>query len=177
MYKPHQRQVAVDILTAAGWVSGVMHVPAKTSLTAALNKRTQFVPLTHVNEGESPDSPTFLALRRESIIAVVPREAEKDEHAYVAPGLLDRAGMRCLLADGCVEGTASVLGGQRLSDFLETNAGFVPLCAATVVIGSEDARTGMPLVILNLSHVLAVTEVEPAPSSDTAPPREAVAAR
>ena len=175
MYKPNQRKVRVDVLAVAGWVSGTFHVAARTTLLAALNRTSEFLPLTDVIS--DPDAPVigFLAIRRSAIVLVVPGPEELERPAVAQPGTYERLTLQCHLAESTVTGSVPVLSGLRASDFLEACAQFVVLSDCTLD-GDGPARS-MSQAILNASHVLAVMEVRtPATAADAEPSRELVGA-
>lgn len=159
MYKPSQRRVPVEILAAAGWVSGILHVPAKTPLVSFLNKESTFLPLTGVPADPSTPEMDFLAVRRLAVLLVIPHPIDIELHPHAPPGRHVDVRLRCLFAAAQVEGTASVLGGQRASDFLETSPDFIPLegCGVTSDDGPRDEE--FPHVIVNAKHVLAVADL------------------
>ena len=159
MYKPNQRRVKVDILATAGWVTGTMHVPIKTCLAAALNRKGQFVSLTDVVTDRCAPRLPFLAVRREAIMAVIPQADELDRVAVVQPGSFHGAVVRCYFAEAVAEGHTQILDGLRVSDFLETNPGFITLSDCDLTTQDGDRRAGATHVIVNTAHVLAVTEI------------------
>jgi hypothetical protein len=159
MYKPNQRRVKVDVLATAGWVTGTMHVPVKTCLAAALNRKGQFIALTDVMTDPCAPRLAFLALRRDAIMLVIPDAEGLDRVATVQPGSHHDALVRCFFASAVAEGHTQVLDGLRVSDFLETNPGFITLTGCDVTTQDGDRRPGTSHVIVNTSHVLAVTEI------------------
>jgi hypothetical protein len=159
MYKPQQRRVKVDVMAAAGWVSGVLHVPLKTSLVATLNRKSQFLPLTDVITEKGAPPLDFLAVRRDAMLLVVPEDDDLTRHPAGQPAASAHARVRCLLPDATVEGTTAILPGLRVSDVLETSPGFLLL--EDCVLATAEARhpAHLPHVIVNTGHVLAVAEL------------------
>jgi len=162
VYKPNQRQVRVDVLAAAGWVTGTLHVPSKSSLVAYMNKKAEFLPLTQVPL--DPDAPPlgFLALRRQAILLVMPSMDDSEGHGGSQVGNYVQARLRCLFKEATVMGTAQILGGLRVSDFLETNPGFITLVDCSRVADGGRSEEGIPYLIVNASHMLAVADLTPA---------------
>lgn len=159
MYKPNQRQIQIEILAAAGWVAGTLHVAERSSLLAFLNKKAEYLPLTDVPLSADEEPMDFLALRRAAAHLVVPEPEDIERHPCVQPGTLDLCRLRCLFADATVEGTIRILSGQRVSDFLETNPGYFLLSDCLLQVGSDPPREHVPHVIVNAAHLLAVADL------------------
>ena len=152
MYKPNQRQVEVEMLASAGWVSGTIHVPERSALLAFLNKKAEFMPM-HPADGDSE----FLAMRRQAIILLVPEASDIDDRGSV--GTFQACRIRCLFPEAVVEGTIQVLGGQRMTDFLESNSGFFLLSDCSLSSDDGHAQSGVAHVIVNSQHILAVADL------------------
>ena len=175
MYKPNQRKIRVEVLAVAGWVSGTFHVAARTTLLAALNRTSEFLPLTDVISDPDAPSISFLAIRRTAMVLVVPGPDELERPAVAQPGSYERLTLQCHLADGTVTGSVHVLSGLRASDFLEACPQFVVLSDCTLD-GDGPPRTWAQ-ALLNSSHVLAVMEVrKPAADPGDETSRELVGA-
>jgi hypothetical protein len=155
MYKPSQRKVEIEMLASAGWVSGTLHVPERSALLAFFNKKSEFMPM----HAGAPGEQEFLALRRQSLMLVIPDPADIDEHGCVQPGTFETCRIRCLFPGGSVEGTIQILSGQRMSDFLETNPGFFLLSECTLACDDGHAQSGVPHVLVNSQHLLAVSDL------------------
>jgi hypothetical protein len=169
MYKPNQRRVRIEAMTVAGWVDGTLHVALKTTLLAAVNRDCHFLPLTEVNQGTPASHEDFLALRREAIHLLVPQPDGSDPHAGGLTGQLDAARVKCLLPQATVEGTTPMLGGQRVSDYLETSPGFIALADCELVPAEGERRVRVPCILVNTAHVLGVTEVKTSRTRETEP--------
>ena len=159
MYKPNQRTVRVDLLAIAGWVTGTLHVPLKSSLAAYLNKNAEFMPLTQVPLDENAPPLEFLALRRQAILLVLPDADDVDQHLGGQTGSFDRSRVRCIFPDASVEGTIQLLAGLRVSDFLETSPGFIVLSDCSLTSEQGRCETGIRHLIVNTTHLLAVAEL------------------
>ena len=156
MYKPSQRHVSVEMLASAGWVTGTIHVPERSALLAFLNKRSEFMPMTEVTGGNAGE---FLAMRRQAVVLLLPDAHDMDEHPWLQPGSFEPCRVRCLFPTMSVEGTIQVLGGQRMSDFLESNPSFFQLSDCTLASEDGHAQSGIPHVIVNAGHLLAVADL------------------
>ena len=156
MYKPSQRQVSVEMLASAGWVTGTIHVPERSALLAFLNKRAEFMPMTEVTGGKPGE---FLAMRRQAVVVLVPDARDVEEHPCVQPGTFEACRVRCLFPAMTVEGTIQVLSGQRMSDFLETNPGFFLLSDCVLASDEGHVQSGIEHVIVNSGHLLAVADL------------------
>lgn len=156
MYKPSQRQVQVEMLAAPGWVSGRIHVPERSALLPFLNKKGEYLPMTGLGGAEGGD---FLAMRRQAVILMVPDASDIEAHPFTQPGSFEPCRVRCILPHVTVEGTIQVLGGQRMSDFLETNPGFIQVSDSTLIPDEGAAQSGIPHVMVNAHHLMAVVDL------------------
>ena len=149
--------VRVDLLSIAGWISGTLHVPLRSSMVATLNRRAEFLPLTDATPAPGEPPLAFVALRRSAIMLVLPGPLELERPAIVQPGSHEQLHLRCHLHALTVDGTIEALASLRISDYLETNRGFIALSNCTIEEGDEVRH--LPQVLVNCTHVLAVTEV------------------
>ena len=72
---PRLRQVTADVLTPVGWMNGTFRVPPQQPFIDFLTLGTlgvQILKFTRVRVPNEPDVVPFVALRRESVILVVP---------------------------------------------------------------------------------------------------------
>lgn len=165
-YRPSQRKVHVELLAVPGWLSGIVHVPARTTLAGTFNRRSEFIPLTDATPDPGAQPLEFIAVRRQAIILVVPDAEEAQRGGHAPPGHYEPMHLRCHLHDVTVEGTVEALASLRLSDFLETNAGFITMHDCTL---EDNGRTQRyPLLLVNTRHVLAVTEAHAADRKELA---------
>ena len=155
-YKPSQRRVHVDLLAIAGWISGTLHVPLKNSLLATFNRKSEFLPMTDARPDPCEPPIGFLAMRRSAIVLVVPSDEELERPVSAQLGTHAQLHVRFHLHDAIVEGTVEALASLRISDFLETNPGFIVMSACTLEEGGNVKR--FPQLLVNAAHVLAVTE-------------------
>ena len=156
-YKPSQRRVRVDLLAIAGWISGTLHVPFKNSALATFNRKSEFLPMTDASAAPGEPPIHFLAMRRSAIVLAVPSEEELERPVAPQIGTHAHLNVRFHLHDSSVEGTVEALASLRISDFLETNPGFVVMSDCTLDEGGDVRRFSQ--LIVNTAHVLAVTEV------------------
>ena len=161
-YRPEQRSIPVRILTSAGWLTGSLHLPAKSRLVEQLNRPTVFFRLTNVTlHGRNVQLP-FLALHRHDMILVLPPATETDLHYVPETEPLSPHEVTCLLELGMVTGTIHTLRGVRTSDFVLNKQGFILVERATLRMGGLGGQAESidreEKVIVNASCVLGVAE-------------------
>ena len=162
-YKPEQRDIAVRILTTAGWLSGHLHVPARSRLVEQLNRPTVFFGLTDVTLHARQARLPFLALHRNEMILVLPPDSETDLQHVPETEALASHQITCLLDAGTISATMKTLKGLRVSDFFLNRQGFVLLEGATLQSGGWDGRPATEdrhsRVIINSSRVLGIADM------------------
>ena len=156
---PALRNVAVDLLTQLGWLSGTLHVPSHLPLEEHLALGTNDLKVTGVTVPNEADRMRFLALRREAVIIVAPALAEDEDEP---PAYTTARQVACLLPSGILRGTLRVFVNLRLSDHLQQQGHLVTLqhCLLTpygATAHSPGART-LHTVIVNLRHAIGVSE-------------------
>ncbi len=163
---PRLRQVTADVLTPVGWMNGTFRVPPQQPFLDFLTLGTlgvQILKFTRVRVPNEPDVVPFVALRRESVILVVPT-LTKDLIEEPDSGFMRARDVACLLPGGVLRGTLDVLANIRLSDDLERRAHLVVLrrCVLAPYGGTLNAPTArtLPLAIVNLTQAVGVSEMQ-----------------
>ncbi len=161
-YRPDQRAIAVRILTTAGWLSGQLHVPARSLLVDQLNRPTVFFRLTDVTIHARQARLPFLALHRQEMVLVLPPDDEGDLQNSTEAELQTSHDITCLLESGTITGRMRTLKGLRVSDFFLNRQGFVVLGDATLHSGGWDGRPAREdrhaRVIINSSRVIGISD-------------------
>ena len=162
MYKPDQRQVPVQLLTRAGWISGTFHPPAKSALVEFLNRPGEFLRMTDVSVQGRVGNMPFLAMHRESMMLIVPPATEKDLELGQTGAQLEERSLTCLLETGVLDGRVRVHPGQRVSDFFAKREGFVLVQKARLLLRSSSGEptplVKEPALIVNTDWVLGVAD-------------------
>lgn len=162
---PRLRQVTADVLTPVGWMNGTFRVPPQQPFLDFLTLGTlgvQILKFTRVRVPNEPDVVPFVALRRESVILVVPT-LTKDLIEEPDAGFTRARDVACLLPVGVLRGTLDVLANIRLSDDLERRAHLVVLrrCVLAPYGGTLNDPTAraLPVAIVNLTQAVGISEM------------------
>ena len=159
-----QRMIACRILTLAGWIEGTMHLPQGGTLLAFLGRGEPLFRLTETwLPGEHAPHP-FFALQRDAVIAVSPISITEPLDATVGPPAITRRISWLLGSGGVIEGTLELAERMRVSDYLTTHSGFVPMRDCRVMLpptarGRFD-ETNVTLLALQSNRAIGVTEVD-----------------
>lgn len=163
---PRLRQVTADVLTPVGWMNGTFRVPPQQPFLDFLTLGTlgvQILKFTRVRVPNEPDVVPFVALRRESVILVVPT-LTKDLIEEPDAGFTRARDVACLLPVGVLRGTLDVLANIRLSDDLERRAHLVVLrrCVLAPYGGTLNDPTAraLPVAIVNLTQAVGISEMQ-----------------
>ena len=163
---PALRQVTAEVLTPVGWMNGTFRVPPQQPFLDFLTLGTlgvQILKFTRVRVPNEPDPVPFVALRRESVILVVPTWS-KDLIETADGGFTRAREVACLLPGGVLRGTLDVLANIRLSDDLERRAHLIVLrrCMLAPYGGTlnDPAARALPIAIVNLSQAVGVSEMQ-----------------
>jgi hypothetical protein len=163
---PRLRQVTADVLTPVGWMNGTFRVPPQQPFLDFLTLGTlgvQVLKFTRVRVPNEPDVVPFVALRRESVILVVPT-LTKDLIEEPDAGFMRARDVACLLPGGVLRGTLDVLANIRLSDDLERRAHLVVLrrCVLAPYGGTLNDPTAraLPVAIVNLTQAVGISEMQ-----------------
>ncbi|MBP1628398.1 MAG: hypothetical protein H6Q00_2873 [Holophagaceae bacterium] len=162
---PPQHLVGAFVLTPAGWIHGILHLPVVKNLVEFLNAPEEFLKLTKVVlPGARPLQP-FLALRKTAALLVVPSLDQGMEKITGSLGALSSSHhpVICLLSQGSVQGHLKLPKGTRISDFLQRHPGFIELLhcqmGATPLLKPDPSNSDTwPLVLLNSQSILGMTE-------------------
>lgn len=175
-YRPPQRSITAQILTASRWIRGTFHLPKLHSFLDYLGKEAAFYRLTGVAlDPEGPEAP-FFALRRSSATVIAPECSEEELKLEVVPGAMPHP-VDCLLETGMVCGLLSLLPNVRISDYLMHQQGFVVLRAATFPPGPLPPPKPVDVVFINARALVGVLERNPSTqAAERARPAEATAA-
>jgi len=118
------QQVPARILTLAGWIVGKIHVAENWRMVDFLDHSQPFFTIADVIlEGRPKVIPLF-TLQRSAIQFMVVETSEELGPALAARNQVDHS-VSCLLANGTLFGTISIIQGVRLSDFLSKHKGYV----------------------------------------------------
>ena len=163
---PRLRQVTADVLTPVGGMKGTFRVPPQQPVLDFLTRGTlgvQVLKFTRVRVPNEPDVVPFVALRRESVILVVPT-LTKDLIEEPDAGFMRARDVACLLPGGVLRGTLDVLANIRLSDDLERRAHLVVLrrCVLAPYGGTLNDPTAraLPVAIVNLTQAVGISEMQ-----------------
>ena len=164
---PRLRQVTAEVLTPVGWMNGTFRVPPQQPFLDFLTLGTlgvQILKFTRVRVPNEPDPVPFVALRRESVILVVPSLSKDLIEASDEGGFTRAREVACLLPVGVLRGTLDVLANIRLSYDLERRAHLIVLrrCMLAPYGGTlnDPAARALPIAIVNLSQAVGVSEMQ-----------------
>lgn len=164
---PALRQVTAEVLTPVGWMNGTFRVPPHQPFLDFLTLGTlgvQILKFTRVRVPNEPDPVPFVALRRESVILVVPSLSKDLIETRDEGGFTRAREVACLLPGGVLRGTLDVLANIRLSDDLERRAHLIVLrrCMLAPYGGTlnDPAARALPIAIVNLSQAVGVSEMQ-----------------
>lgn len=159
-YRPPQRSITAQVLTASRWIRGTFHLPKLHSFLDYLGKEAAFYRLTDVAlDPEGPEAP-FFALRRSSATVIAPECGEEELKLEMVPGAIPHP-VDCLLETGMVCGLLALLPNVRVSDYLMHQEGFVVLRAATFPPGPLPPPSPVEVVFINARALVGVLERNP----------------
>lgn len=147
--KPAAVQVAVDMFTSAGACRGTLQLPPATAILDFLNRAGEHLRLGEAHVEGDPQGVPFLAVRRDDVRLVLPRDAQGQELAVSARGAEGRVVELAGLMNGCrFQGKVQLAPGQRLTDFFAAAPSFVAVrdCTAWLARRDEPLRAGVALV-------------------------------
>lgn len=155
----HLQREPVQILLRGGQtLTGEIHIPTGMPLVNYLRIRRLFLNLTSVRqkgppEGEGPFG--HLSIRLSNIVWVVPLEPSLHVSSTLAPAEPGRT-VELQLVDGFdLTVTLNISEDQRMSDYLDSNSGFLPLFEARI---QPDDQVVERLAV-NHEAILAIREV------------------
>ena len=163
---PHLKQKPVRILLRGGKsLDGNIHLPEEMSLLHFLGIKRFFLNLTsvrHTNAEGIEELIEHLSLRLSNVVWVVPLDSSLHISTALAPTNSSRA-VDLRLVDGMtLTVELNISEEQRMSDYLDSNSGFVPLLSARIHSGDEV----IPRLAVNHEAILAIREL-PEPDRST----------
>lgn len=158
---PDERQeVSLRALTPSGWISGKMSIPGLVQVVDFIDKE-EILRLTEVQvEGDS-QGPSFVALRRDSVIFFI-IDGNESLDSVASVGYQDEHRVMCWFESGAAQGVLLTRLGARISDYLARHEGLVVLRECRYRIRNpmtrkvEDGESWA--VLLNPLMIVAVTE-------------------
>ena len=166
-YRPQLREARIRFHTTFGWIDGTVHIPMQHALLHFVNRQVdrskyideggQYLKVTAAHFAAQDSLVPFLALRRDSVSLIVPSDPE-EKVASAEPGHHVAHVATFLLPSVFVRGTIKLPANIRLSDYLQTNRGFLCIREATVVLnqqGNREQETS-PALLLNSSQLIGV---------------------
>ena len=164
---PPLRQVTAEVLTPVGWMSGTFRVPPQQPFLDFLTLGTlgvHILKFTRVRVPNESDPVPFVALRRESVIVVVPTLSKDLIETTDGGGFTRAREVACLLPVGVLRGTLDVLANIRLSDDLERRAHLMVLRRCVLApygrTLNDPAARALPIAIVNLSQAVGISEMQ-----------------
>ena len=148
-------------------MNGTFRVPPQQPFLDFLTLGTlgvQILKFTRVRVPNEPDPVPFVALRRESVILVVPTLNKDLIETRDEGGFMRAREVACLLPVGVLRGTLDVLANIRLSDDLERRSHLIVLrrCVLAPYGGTlnDPAARALPIAIVNLSQAVGISEMQ-----------------
>ncbi|MBA3259966.1 MAG: hypothetical protein H0T68_10950 [Gemmatimonadales bacterium] len=166
MGQPPRRAVAVECLTAVGWVSGRFHVPAQQSFIDFLQQGGAFLPLTDAILPGRPAPLPFFAVHRAGLALIAPDPADALLETLGAQGITSPWSVTCAFPGGLLEGQIDFLTNQRLSDYLRVPQHFILVREARwEPLLTDDARRhatrrDLPIAVVQLAELVGIAEAE-----------------
>jgi len=157
-YRPEQRKVTSTILTRAGWMIGTFHVPMKKPFLDFLNAQEGFFTLTDV--GLRGQVIPFLAVSKSALMMCEPPPHEQLTSLRVTQTQMVFRQCVFLLEEGVLQGTIQLRHGQRISDHLQRNRGFLAIQQVRARFGRADAPEdrSFKTLIINPEYVVGVSD-------------------
>lgn len=155
----HLQKKAVHVLLRDGQsLEGVIHIPEGLPLLNFLGIKRFFLNLTSVRRTsphESSELIEHLSLRISNIVWVVPLDGTLHVSTALAPTSASRT-VELQLVDGVtLTVDLNIATEQRMSDYLDANAGFVPLWSAQV----QSTSRIIDRLAVNHEAILAIREI------------------
>lgn len=163
-YKPQQRKVPATVLTTAGFIEATFHVTQRGALLEQLDTVEEFYSVTDASLAGVETRVDFLALGRDSLIFLVPRDEQGTLlTAPVHPQQTDRVFV--LFEGGILSGNMEWREGVRLSDFVKRQDGFIALRDCQIVMGQLLAEAkqmrAVAEVVVHVNHIVGISEQAP----------------
>jgi hypothetical protein len=153
-------RLAVRVRTHAGWLTGLLSLPAGANLYDYLNGGSAVLRLVDVVVPGHMQPCAFFALERKAAMLVIPEVAGPLESAGAMPGPRAAHPVTVLLDDGAVVlGQVVAVEGVRLSDHLARHGGFIALRDLVVAPGRGHDGPQHAVAYLNAAHVIGMSEL------------------
>lgn len=162
-YRPKQRTVPAHVLTTAGWMTAEFNVLEKGYLLDQLETVDEFFSVTNASMVGFDTTTQFLALQRDAIELIVPRD---DTSLLSAPQTDTKQETVFVLFDGgVIRGDIEYRQNIRLSDFVKKQNGFILLRSCELHLGHvyapEKQVKSADAVILNVNRIVGISVSEP----------------
>jgi hypothetical protein len=159
---PPLRRVAAQILTPLGWLSGILHVPAKLPLIDFLATSSTVIALTQVRVPKEPEPVPFMALDQSAFTLVAPSLAQELVERPGRFGPTSARDVACFLADGILRGRFEVPLNLRVSDHLRQAGDFLVIRHGMLTNYGETLRSpsarALDVVIVRRSRAVGMAE-------------------
>ena len=156
----HLIKEPVQVLLRGGQVlTGELHIPDGMPLVSYLRVRRLFLNVTSVQrEGadEGGDPYGHLSIRLSNIVWVIPLDPSLKVSSNLTPAESGRTVELHLVGDRKLTVTLNMAEEQRMSDYLDSNSGFVPFFDARIQPGDRLVER----LAVNHEAILAIREVE-----------------
>ena len=160
-FRPDQRNIECQVMTTTGWLRGTFHVPQSGAFLDQLNLRKPFFGMTDVTFPGRDVVLSFLALRRQSVVLVVPPVTAKHLSRESGEDLRVKR-VSCLFDGGIAVGNLWIDPQLRVSDFLAKQTGYFLLRRTRLLLGrfQDDfwVEEEHAVTAVNSSAIIGVTE-------------------
>jgi hypothetical protein len=174
-YHPQQRRVSVQVLTAAGWIAGAVHIPVRSRLVDHFNHAKEYISLTQVIFENAPEPIPFFGLQRDAAMIILPVNDPDEVAAPLGTEEVMQVTVHCLFDRGNATGSMTLLRGVRLSDFFAAQKGFVLLEDARFILadrwGQNVVQDTRPALVLNTRFVIGISDMKTSTTADILPGR------
>jgi hypothetical protein len=155
----HLVKEPVQVLLRGGQVlTGELHIPDGMPLVNYLRVRRLFLNLTSVRRiglDEEGDPYGHLSIRLSNIVWVIPLDPSLHVSSTLTPAESGRTVELQLVDNRNLTVTLNIADEQRMSDYLDSNSGFVPLFEAKIQPGDRMVER----LAVNHEAILAIREV------------------
>lgn len=164
--RPPQYPLPVVVYTPSGLIRGVLQLPTVKNLRGFLNGDEEYLKLTEADfPGRQQVQQSFLLLRKDAVILVVPKEGHEPRRADNSKSLRGQRLVTCLLGGESVQGYLDIPRNLRTSDFLVRNRGFLELSACRISpnpsMGPQQADGSiLPTVLVNAQCLVGVEDAQ-----------------
>lgn len=162
--RPPQYPLPVVVYTPSGLIRGVLQLPTMKNLRGFLNGDEEYLKLTEADfPGSQQVQQSFLLLRKDAVILIVPKEGHEPERKDPSKSLRGQRLVTCLLGTESVQGFLDIPKNNRTSDFLVRNRGFLELSACRIspnpALGLQQVDGSiLPTVLVNAQCLVGVLD-------------------